>query len=207
MDESLRERVGRLIGRTVELEDKSSTAKPSRHLSTARANVASLPVTGPEIVRVEMWCSVTGRSFIAVGETLGSSLVIKRNEGPSHGPTGPAVPMIALGNFQMTSDAQWPGCPHCGARCDDADAFAWVCAKNCGSPIHCVGSRNGLQRCACGIVDKRNFVAAQSVEVRGAIARRPTGRSQQNVSAGPALPPPSAGALPPPSGRLRPRKP
>lgn len=206
MDKQTRERVERVLGRRMLHDDQPPVSFPQTQTGVQEGARPSKPPTGPEIIRFEMWCSVTGRSFVVLAERHANTLLMKSNEPPAAtGEAGHGPSPTALGSFSLDCHRDWPGCPHCGAR----EGFgglrlAWVCARRgCGSPIHCCGNRDGRYRCACGIVEERSFVTVPAVPVHGASSPSSTlGARTQRASTTPALAPASKGALPPPSPRL-----
>ena len=150
--------------------------RDGRSAGTARSAPA------PELIQIPIWCSVTGRAFVAVAERQGDVLVIIRNAMPSTGTGsgGGAAPPRLLGSFGF-ADGGWPGCPHCGAKDNPAHHLGmfWVCIlPGCHSAIHCAGDHRGKFRCACGKVEARTFQVVVSVDVHGAApSPRPVARS------------------------------
>jgi hypothetical protein len=120
---------------------------------------------GPELVRYVMNCSVHVRPFLVVAERHGDRLRMRRNETVPAGGRGGGPAPPSLGSFSFDA-ADWPGCPHCGARDNPAHnmhAF-WGCSS-CGG-FNCTGDSGGYWRCACGVV-ATSFYTVEKFEVRG----------------------------------------
>lgn len=183
MDHDLRKRVLRTLGR----EDSS---KKIEHATTSPS--------GASFLRFQMWCAATGKPFVVVAFREGDhTLRMLRNELPGDAATGTGngrsgdKPTL-LGSFDFDT-REWPGCPHCGTVTSypNPPGSMWQCDKTgCGGPFHCGGSRNGLFRCACGIVERPIFTPVDSFPVRGAAntpeSANALGRSAREVLTAPA---------------------
>ena len=131
---------------------------------------AQTPAREP-LVSFRMWCSATGKPFSVIARREGNTLYVLRNE--VQGSTGISgatpPPLTSFGKCRFEDDG-WPGCPHCGAKSNSRKNLflLWSCEKEgCGFPLHCVGERGGLFRCACGIAADREFQSVPVLEVRG----------------------------------------
>jgi hypothetical protein len=142
-----------------------------------------------EMLRFEMWCSKTGKPFIAVAERHGKTLWLIGNERAGKELAGSAW-QPGSDYFEIDADPAWC-CPWCGTREDRRHDFLrlfWTCTDPaCGEPIHCCGSRRGLFECACGQRMSRSFVRVDVFRVyvfnglRGASGR---GRTRLHCPAG-----------------------
>jgi hypothetical protein len=152
-----------------------SLQERARRLLAGRPGAVNLsqaaPAPGPQLIRFAMNCSVTVRPFLVVAEAHGDRLRMRRNEllqagGRNSG--GPVAAVPSLGSFSFDA-ADWPGCPHCGARDNpayDLNTF-WMCAR-CGG-FNCAGNdRRGVFRCACGHAHAGGFYRQEFFDVRGA---------------------------------------
>jgi hypothetical protein len=153
--------------------------------------IAGLPAVrgGPELIRYLMNCSAYVRPFVVVAEAHGDRLRMRRNEVVQAGSYGGApVSAAALGSFSFDA-ADWPGCPHCGARDNPAHDLRtfWMCSS-CGG-FNCAGTdRLGSFRCACGNITSGGFYSVEKFAVRGVRAA---------ASATPRAAPSPAGAIRP----------
>jgi len=144
------------------------------------------------VVRLEMWCSSSGRPFLAVAERHGETLYLVGNEKPDGEIAGSGWPG-GYGYFAIDAAPEWC-CPWCGVREDPSHEFLrliWECGgASCGSPLHCCGSSRGIFLCACGMRARRNFRRADVFKVyeyhglRGASGR---GLGGTQVSGGAVL--------------------
>lgn len=138
----------------------------------------------PELFRFEMWCSKTGKPFLALAERHDKTLWLIGNERAGTERAGSAW-QPGYQHFEIDAHPAWC-CPWCGTREDEGHDFLrllWQCVDPaCGAPIHCCGSRRGLFHCACGQRVARKFHRADVFTVypfnglRGASGR---GRSDQ----------------------------
>jgi hypothetical protein len=124
--------------------------------------VASAP-----LFRFEVWCSKTGRPFIAVAERHGETLWIIGNEKPD-GKTAPSGWPTGYQHYAIDAAPEWR-CPWCGVREDAKHDFLrliWACGDPaCGEPLHCCGSRRDVFLCACGQRARRAFQRADVFKV------------------------------------------
>jgi hypothetical protein len=113
-----------------------------------------------QLFRFEVWCSATGRPFVAVAERHGETLYIVGNERVNPGEKASSGWPVAIEQCAIEAAPEWR-CPWCGVREDPAHDFlrlVWACQNpGCGEPLHCCGSRGGLFRCACGGLSRRTF--------------------------------------------------
>jgi hypothetical protein len=133
-----------------------------------------------EHVRLPMTCSATGKPFIAVAERHGDELRFVAHELPEAGrrATG-AGPARLSGTYRHLTHADGWTCPHCGTA-----GGSWICeCAAAPDSLHCGGSRGRRHYCACGRLEERHFVQADTIAVRG-----------QSVAASPSSRAPAAGS-------------
>jgi hypothetical protein len=134
-----------------------------------------------EKVRLQMTCSATGRSFVAIAERRGDELLRVGNEAPQPGRGGSAPAEMLSGAYHVANADSW-ACPHCSSR--DA-SWSCDCAQS-PDALHCGGKRGRRRYCACGRLEDRHFVEVESIQVRGqSIAATPS-RSSPGRSGGPS---------------------
>lgn len=189
MDNDLMKRVRHALGGQREL--------------TSAQRVVSPPT--PDLIRFPLWCSVHNRTSFVIARREGQSLVLLRNEAPAAAggaSRSGAGPMPLIGSFNFV-DGGWPGCALCGAKRNERKGIGlvWLCEKaSCGGPLHCVGDRGNLFRCACGIAADYDFSPVPSLPVRGTSGMPQGGASPRSPAdaasrSGPALPTPTTTRL------------
>jgi hypothetical protein len=173
-------------------------------LSRARALVASqsaaqvrAPPVAPKVegpapaalpagqrVRLQMFCSGAGRSFIGIGLERNGLVQLVGRELPAAG-NGTGNAPLARSYTYIGALREW-NCPICRAAPAGVEAFGCDCA--CFSDVlHCGGRRGSGVYCACGAFSEPNFRLVPSLAVRGhASAHTPTKRL---LLAGPRQPP------------------
>jgi hypothetical protein len=109
-----------------------------------------------ELFRFEMWCSITGKPFVAVAEIHGKNLFVIANEEATHRATT-FEPGYQMYSVEVSPD--W-ACLWCGTREGHQDFLGsiWECTEPaCGHVLHCAGSKRNRFRCACGQIAPRVF--------------------------------------------------
>jgi hypothetical protein len=135
--------------------DKTEYAEPLIEYEVPEDMVAP----GAPLVRFELWCSRTGRPFLAVAERHGDTLYLVGNEKADGEVAGSGWPG-GYNYFAIDAAPEWR-CPWCGVREDPSHEFLrliWECGESaCGAPLHCCGSSRGIFLCACGMRSRRGF--------------------------------------------------
>lgn len=109
-----------------------------------------------ELFRFEMWCSLTGKPFVAVAEVHGKNLFVLVNEEAKHR-ASTFEPGYQMYSVEVSPD--W-ACPWCKTREGHQDFLGsiWECTEPaCGHVLHCAGSKRNRFRCACGQIAPRVF--------------------------------------------------
>ena len=128
------------------------------------------PAPRVEKVRLQMTCSATGRSFVAIAERRGDELLRVGNEVPQPGRGGSAPAEMLSGAYHVANADSW-ACPLCGSR---DTGWSCDCAQS-PDALHCGGQRGRRRYCACGRLEDRHFVEVESIQVRGqSIAATPS---------------------------------
>lgn len=149
--------------RTPAARDRSEYAEPLVEYEVPEDIVAP----DAPLVRFEMWCSRTGKAFLAVAERHGETLYLVGNEKPDGEIAGSGWPG-GYSHFAIDAAPGWC-CPWCGVREDPSHEFLrliWECGGvGCGAPLHCCGSSRGVFLCACGMRARRGFYRADVFKV------------------------------------------
>lgn len=157
--------------------------------STAKPQIAS-PPPPPNKPRVflDMTCSATGRSYVAVAERDDNRLrLIGSRSGKSANGDTDAVEGLLSGQYVEVIAAKDWVCPECRAHHSECAFWFCDCPSRRGA-AHCGSRGNRPSYCACGLYERRRLVSVESVSVRGEAAA-PTARAPQATpGATPGLP-------------------
>lgn len=144
--------------------DNQAAPTPSQDPRETRAvRISAARSENTNEIRFSAWCALTGRPFLIVAAPEGADSVrILRSELPACDGDAPVVSYLPPPpSSKRILRGKWSGCPHCGTTCTQGVGALWVCENDgCEGPLHCAGNREGRYRCACGIVEPRQFASA-----------------------------------------------
>jgi hypothetical protein len=153
------------------------TQRKNELLARARAMLAAPdkaisatppPPPAPEIVKLPMTCGQTGGAFVVISERCGDRLAFVGHEMPrtrQDAGEGRQLPELLSGQYHIDVKDDWV-CPLCNNR---TSQHIWIChCANFNGAMQC-GSTHGRARyCACGKLEERQLVQAETHQVRGA---------------------------------------
>jgi hypothetical protein len=117
-----------------------------------------------EMVRLPMACSMTGGTFVVIAERNGDRLRFVGHEMPRTRQDAEYRPGLLSGDYKIETAADWM-CPICRSS---ASQQIWTChCTEFFGALHCGGMRGRARFCACGRLEERQLVTAESLQVRG----------------------------------------